>query len=188
MAYSFRMRSVRAFTLWMQLVQCHTSRRSSQGDCILMQLPQHLSSGQEVSGHSPSGHSCHGTTHPDTAVKATSFGRSCYGILLPDEECQGIRLLDIAATAPYVQTQLSRWLHLDTAVMAYVFWMGSVRVFTFWTQLQGYHTSRHNCHSTENRSEYLQHIHILGEETSSSCIDYNIQLYTLPCRAPITST
>jgi len=110
-----------------------------------------LPSGRRVSGHLPSGRSCHGTTRPDAAVKATAFGRSRHGICLLDEECQGICLLDAArvfrtqnvmansvwttpVTAPRVQTQLSRRLRSDAAAMAYAFWTRSVGAFAFWTQ------------------------------------------------------
>ena len=85
-----------------------------------------------------------GTVRLDATASATAPGRSCHGILRLDEECQGICLLDAecqgiclldaAATAPRVQTQLSRRLRSDAAAMAYAFWTMSVWAFAFWTQ------------------------------------------------------
>ena len=86
-------------------------------------------------------------------------------------------------------TQLSRRLRSDTTATAYAFRTRSVRASAIWMQrassgrrmswrtatgrrLSWHQASRRSCHSTENRSEALNHIRILGVATYSSCIHY----------------
>jgi len=152
-------RSCQGNCVWTQLsrqlrldaaVKATAFGRSCQGNCVWTQLPRHMPSGRGVSGHLPSGCSCQGDCVRTQLPRHMPSGREVSGHLPsgrserhPDEEYHGEQRPDNACHGTT---------RPDAAVNTTAF--------------------RCSCHSTENRSEALNHIRILGVATYSSCIHY----------------
>jgi len=132
MAYTFRMRSVRAYFL-------RTERMSSRHKVSRQRVsgrhePRHIPSVRGASGPISYGRSgclpdakCHGKGRPDDAS---------HGICLPDEECRGIFLMD---SAHVIQTEsVTAEGARTTRATAYAFWTRSVRAYFSQTECMSF--------------------------------------------------
>jgi len=123
---------------------------------IRTQLPWWCAFGHSAPGHRASGYSVSGYH---------ASGRSCYGIFVPDEEGQGINLLDAAhvfrtkgvkaddawttpAMVPCVQTQLPRHNASRRSCQGTTHSDAAVKVQRIQTQLSRHNTSRRSSQGT----------------------------------------